>query len=115
MGGQTGPEPLYSTTDTRFVVTRQEDRVVVHKMVQSGSSRLVACVNSIVCKKLNISCLLCGNAVHKFNQNFKYILIKHSSRDLSIRSHIKNPALRRDATDRLFLVSFHFFPCVQGA
>ena len=36
MEGQARTEPLHSTTDTRFVVTRHQDKVVVHHMAQSG-------------------------------------------------------------------------------
>ena len=36
MEGQARTEPLHSTTDTRFAVTRAGDRVVVTSMAQSG-------------------------------------------------------------------------------
>ena len=35
-GGQARTEPVHSTTDTRFAVTRLGDRVVVTSMTQSG-------------------------------------------------------------------------------
>lgn len=36
MEGQADTEPLHSTTDTRFAVTRLGGRVVVQSMAQSG-------------------------------------------------------------------------------
>ena len=49
MAGQAWTEQLHSNTDTRFVVTRHQERLVVHHMAQSGHHCKYLLINRTNC------------------------------------------------------------------